>query len=123
MLVAKPSCAAANSALGDPPMHVSCPADALSGHLGTPVRFPMPLWLGMVGSAATRARARSGPKVWTARVPPGKKGCSPKGAKGQEKEEKGAATAQDRCQATRGSHNVDTDVGEVSVVDLTGAGP
>ena len=34
-------------------------ADALYGHLGTPARFPMPLRLGMVGSAASTRTIRA----------------------------------------------------------------
>ena len=53
---------------------------------------------------------------------PEKNGVQAEGQRVKKKKKKRAATAQDRCQATRGSHNVDTDVGEVSVVDLTGGG-
>ena len=86
-----------------------------------PGQSPMPLWLGLAGSAATRARARFGPKVWTARVPPKRIGCRPKAATGEEKEEKeGGHRAGSMPGHTREPQRGYRCGGGVAVVDLTG---
>ncbi len=88
---------------------------------GFPTMVPVPFLLGMAGSAATRARARHGPQVWAARVPPGKtqaEGRRAGEARNRTKEKRGPPRRND-ARATREAAALRLPIAG-SIVDLMG---